>query len=242
MWAQLFPDRWWTFMNFGYDDLDAPAAAPSLTATERHWSSAVRLYDKVARTVALRGKDVLEVGSGRGGGAAYVARRFSPRSYAALDATRSNVLFSESVHRRRNLRFLHGVAEALPFAAKSVDAVINIQVCNYYDLHEFATEVRRVLRTSGHLITAFWDEPRNALEVRDAIGREGFRLVHQEDISSGVRTALTRFWNGDCEKLLRANRTVLRKKVYMEMLRFFFSSPGLMDRTSSYVIFVHERR
>src|SRR5438876_7581029 len=39
IWAQLFPDRWWTFMNFGYDDLDAPDRSSSLTGTERHWSS-----------------------------------------------------------------------------------------------------------------------------------------------------------------------------------------------------------
>ena len=64
LWAQLFPDSWWTFMNFGYDDIDL-RAAPALVGSERYWKWAVQLYDKLGGLSELRGKDVLEVGSGR---------------------------------------------------------------------------------------------------------------------------------------------------------------------------------
>ncbi len=242
LWAQLFPDSWWTFMNFGYDDIDL-RAPPPLVGSERYWKWAVQLYDKVVEGSELRGKDVLEVSSGRGGGANYLARRCAPRSYVALDATRSNVIFSRATHRRPNLRFLHAFAEKIPLPERSVDVVINVESCTYYKpLRDFAAGVHRVLRPGGRFLTTFYEEPRKILKMRDTFVRQGLRLVHAEDISSGVRSAIARFMGGDCETVIRGNKTVLRKKLYLEMMRFFFWTPTLIDGQAPYVLLEFEKR
>jgi hypothetical protein len=44
----------------------------------------IQLYHHVATQVALRGKNVLEVSCGHGGGAAYLGRALQPQSYTAL--------------------------------------------------------------------------------------------------------------------------------------------------------------
>src|SRR5687768_12386325 len=61
------------FMNYGYADLgsEAPLEAPDVDASQRHCA---HLYHHVAGAVGLNGRDVLEVGCGRGGGAAYIKR------------------------------------------------------------------------------------------------------------------------------------------------------------------------
>lgn len=242
LWAQLFPDSWWTFMNFGYDDIDL-RAAPALVGSERYWKWAVQLYDKLGGLSELRGKDVLEVGSGRGGGANYLARRYAPRSYVAVDATRSNVIFSRATHRRPNLRFQHAFAEEIPLRDGAVDVVINVESCTYYQpLRDFASGVRRVLRPGGHLVTAFYEDPRKILKMRDTFVRQGLRLTHTEDISASVRSAITRFTGGDCETVIRENKTVRRKKVYRDMMRFFFWTPTLTSGQAPYVILEFEKR
>lgn len=74
-------------MNYGYAALpgEAPLAAPA-DAAERN---GLQLYARVAgsgrRGAALGGLDVLEVGSGRGGGAAFVAAAMGPRRMTGLD-------------------------------------------------------------------------------------------------------------------------------------------------------------
>src|SRR6185295_7561481 len=67
------------FLNYGYARLDGDDATgiPADLEADRY---GVQLYDKVADTVPLRGLDVLEVGCGRGGGAAYLFERHAPSS------------------------------------------------------------------------------------------------------------------------------------------------------------------
>src|SRR4051794_29927493 len=61
-------------MNYGYAPLDPGAAVPALRPEDEKDRYCIQLYHHVASACDLRGKDVLEVGCGRGGGASYVAR------------------------------------------------------------------------------------------------------------------------------------------------------------------------
>ena len=70
-WYELLAGRYrqpgWTFMNYGYR---APAGPPrALEPADEPDRSFIELYDAVVGGVALAGRDVLEVGCGRGGGA-----------------------------------------------------------------------------------------------------------------------------------------------------------------------------
>ncbi|HYR61691.1 MAG TPA: class I SAM-dependent methyltransferase, partial [Actinomycetota bacterium] len=63
----------WAFMNYGYVESPATPAIPLQEADEPD-RLCIQLYDRIARPADLRGCDVLEVGSGRGGGSSYVMR------------------------------------------------------------------------------------------------------------------------------------------------------------------------
>merc|ERR1719487_2998540 len=56
----------------------------------------------------IKGKDVLEVGSGRGRGALYVARALGPRRYVGLDLQAENVRLAASKLKADNLEFIEG--------------------------------------------------------------------------------------------------------------------------------------
>ena len=58
----------------------------------------IQLYHRVASAIHLRGLDVLEVGSGRGGGASYVMRYLKPRSLTGLDCTARVLVKKNSEH------------------------------------------------------------------------------------------------------------------------------------------------
>src|ERR1044072_1299393 len=73
----------WTFMNYGFWD-EAIENLP-LSAQDAPNRPFIGLYERVTRGLDLSGRDVVEVGSGRGGGAAYLARTKGPQMMLGLD-------------------------------------------------------------------------------------------------------------------------------------------------------------
>jgi len=73
----------------------------------------MQLYEAVVAGVDLSGKDVLEVGSGRGGGASFVTRYLSPATMHGIDFSRRAVELSHQRHSSDGLNFHHGNAESL---------------------------------------------------------------------------------------------------------------------------------
>src|SRR4051794_1111375 len=73
------------FMNYGYAPLGAEADALPLAPELECDRFGLQLYRRVAGATDLDGKDVLEVGCGRGGGATFVFDEFRPRSMTAVD-------------------------------------------------------------------------------------------------------------------------------------------------------------
>src|SRR5688572_24776822 len=69
-------DRW-TFMNYGFA-AENDGGRPSLDPSDEPDRLCIQLYEHVAGPANLTGAEVLEVGSGRGGGASYLARRHAP--------------------------------------------------------------------------------------------------------------------------------------------------------------------
>ncbi|REJ81131.1 MAG: class I SAM-dependent methyltransferase [Acidobacteria bacterium] len=102
------------------------------------------------------GERVLDVGSGIGGAARYLARRFGCR-VDGVDLT------EEYCHTARELSRLAGAAESthfhhgsvldLPFGPRSFDAAIQLHVgMNIEDKARLASEVARVLRPGGRYV------------------------------------------------------------------------------------------
>ena len=121
--AARYRDPRWTFMNYGYRSPDVPA--PALDPADEPDRSFIQLYDVVARGAPLAGRELLEVGCGRGGGAAYVARALGPRRVVAVDLSPRAIALCRRRFHQPNLSFDVGDAEALPFPDGAFDAILN---------------------------------------------------------------------------------------------------------------------
>jgi SAM-dependent methyltransferase len=177
----------WTCMNLGLA-LEPPLP---LTPEEEPERWALQLYERVASRAVLAGRDVLEIGCGRGGGAAFVARRHNPRRYVGLDRVRAAVTFGRRRFSYPGLVFEVGEAERLPFATDSFDEVLNIESSHSYGrFPAFLAEVRRVLRRGGHFLHADFRPQSEVGLWRATLEDAGFRRLAEEDLSAGVFAAL----------------------------------------------------
>src|SRR3954464_11108528 len=114
-------------MNYGFAPVDgSPYLGVPVDAVEQRFAQAVEMYRQTVAQVDVAGKDVLEVASGRGGGARYIARRLGARSVTGLDYSGRVVALCNKQPNPANLSFRHGSAMELPFAPESFDVVVNI--------------------------------------------------------------------------------------------------------------------
>jgi ubiquinone/menaquinone biosynthesis C-methylase UbiE len=190
------------FMNFGYASTSAAYAALDLSQEREEERYAIQLYDRVAGAVALGGRDVLEVGCGRGGGAAFVFEHHGAASMTGLDLSERAIASARRRYRRSDLEFVAGDAEALPFPSSSFDAVVNVESSHCYPrIGVFLKEVERVLRPGG--VFLFADLRRTRIDgpdgersdevarLREELIAAGLAIIEEEDITENVLTALT---------------------------------------------------
>jgi SAM-dependent methyltransferase len=188
------------FMNFGYAELEPePASEPDATPvlaldpSDEPNRYPLQLYERVARQIDWTGLDAVEVGSGRGGGACYVMRRFAPRRYTGIDLSANAVDLCNRIHRIEGLAFRQGDAMNLPFEDASVDVVINIESSGLYpDIDRFYREVHRILRPGGRFLCADYRKTTNLPRWRDHIAKSPLERVREVDITANVALALQR--------------------------------------------------
>jgi len=179
------------FLNYAFET--DPPVGLRLDAGDEPDRACIQLYDHVASQVELRGKEVLEVSCGHGGGASWIARTMQTASYTGLDLNPIGVRFCQEHHRVAGLRFVQGDAQKLPFPDHSLDVVINVEASHCYpDFPGFLAGVARVLRPGGHLLYADF---RFADEVEAwgrAIAAAPFQIVQTRDIGAEVLRGMDR--------------------------------------------------
>lgn len=203
------------FMNYGYageQDL-LPLREEDL---EFKWS--IQLYQAVIRGIHLKDKDVLEVGSGRGGGGDFYLRYHAPRSYTGVDLSKQAVERCVQRFHFPNARWLCASADALPLEPGSVDVVVNVESSHSYpSIRDFLSEVHRVLKPGGYL--AYCDlmvhEGIDSIsEFEAAIRATGLLVMDKEVITPQVLRALDLLTQWREEKIKaeapRLYRSVLR--------------------------------
>lgn len=172
----------WTCINYGY----APESGDRLELSPQQENERlpIQLYHLVASGADLRGRDVLEISSGRGGGAAFVAAHHQPRSYTGLDVAGSAVSFCRRTHQVPGLSFVRGDAMDLPFSAESFDAVLSVEAShNYDDRAQVFRKIFELLRPGGHFL--YTDVLTHSLYIQ-AVGflREAGFLIEVDEIIS----------------------------------------------------------
>jgi len=188
--AAKFPTDSWSFMNYGY----APESKDdhlSLPVKDEIHRFAIQHYHYLAVKAIIKGKDVLEVGSGRGGGSHYIATNLHPKSMTGMDLASNAVDLCNKNFISPNLRYITGNAEKIPLDNNSKDVVINVESCHAYgSVDNFLAEVKRVLRPGGHLLlTDIRGIPGKDLLAKKLL-ESGMDLIEEEDITLNVVNAI----------------------------------------------------
>jgi ubiquinone/menaquinone biosynthesis C-methylase UbiE len=141
------------FLNYAYEE--EPLMGIPLSPEDEKNRACIQLYHHVATQAPLRGKNILEVSCGHGGGASYLARTLQPQRYTALDLNPAGIRFCRQRHQVDRLAFIQGDAESLPFAPETFDAMVNVEASHCYpNFSRFLAEVVRVLQPGGQFFYA----------------------------------------------------------------------------------------
>jgi ubiquinone/menaquinone biosynthesis C-methylase UbiE len=180
-----------TFLNYGYAGKSGEFDHLILEGEYEYHRYAIQLYCHTTRNHRFPGTHVLEVGCGRGGGAAFLAQTFKPSSYIGLDINSGTTAFCNRRHKVEGLRFITGDAENLPFANNLFDAVVNVESARCYpDIMRFFEEVFRVLKPGGKFLFADMIKPDDLEEMELRLASTGFKFQDKKDIRLNVLAAL----------------------------------------------------
>lgn len=190
MLAKKFKVKDWCFMNYGY----APFQSESLL--ELHERDEInrypiQLYHYLASKVNLDGLEMLEVGSGRGGGAEYIKRYHSPHKMVGMDIAYNAIKLSRDLHQCDGLYFVQGNAEKMPFSDETFDVVINVESSHAYgSVPRFLQEVKRVLKKDGYFLCTDMRSPEGMNTLRNNLIQSGLQLEEEDEISKNVVMAI----------------------------------------------------
>lgn len=191
----------WRFMNYGY----APEVPFALAPADEADRGFIGLYEQAVAGLRVQGAKVLEIGSGRGGGAAYVASYHRPARMVGADFSAATVKRAIKLNgENRTLSFVVGDAEALPFEDASFDVVLNVESSHCYgDQAAFVAEVARVLRPGGIFTWADIRAPAMMPMTEDAFDHPDLELMSAETITPGVLRALDMLSARKAERIAR---------------------------------------
>lgn len=215
------------FMNYGWAFLTDGPQPLALHAEDESDRYCIQLYHRVANAVNLHGRDVLEVGCGRGGGASYIARYLTPRSMIGMDRTGNSIRFCKKHYAGTSgLSFVKGDAQALDYAPASFDAVVNVESAHCYNaIHKFYAGVLRILKPGGYfLFTDHWEQ-KELPALRQQLKDAGFAIIEEEEINANVVRAL---------ELDNERKQALIKTKVPPILQSLFNEFAAMQGTHSF--------
>ncbi len=207
------------FMNFGYSSMEEKLAIDDNDEKNRY---SIQLYHHIATGVEIKGKSVLEVGCGRGGGLSYIARYLKPSSIVGVDLNPKAIKFCKEHYKSDIIRFIQGNAQELPFENDSFDVVLNVESSHRYpNIDLFFSEVRRVLKLGGYFLFTDFRNNQKVEELELQLKESGLQIKLKTDITENVVEALT-LANPDREKLIKK----LAPRFLHELCRNFAATVG----------------
>jgi ubiquinone/menaquinone biosynthesis C-methylase UbiE len=132
------------------------------------------------------GKDVLDIASGEGYGAALLAS--IAKSVTGVDIDPASVEHARHVYYSPKLNFVAGNCDSVPLPDASFDVVTSFETIEHHDKHEeMLDEIKRLLRPGGTLIMSspnrltYSDEPsyKNPFHVKELYFDEFYELLQR---------------------------------------------------------------
>src|SRR3989344_9429913 len=200
-------------LNYGYEN------GRKITSRKCYENNrySIQLYYKIASSVQIKDKKILEVGCGRGGGAFYIAGYLKPKLIIGIDNSKSEINFDKKHYHKQNLKFQHGDAIDIPFQEGSFDIVINIESSHcYVDFEKFSEEVKRVLKPSGYFLFADFRKQELIKQLFGSINKSGLKVIKREEITKNVAKAL----DLDSERRKNLIKELLPKFLYKAAEQF----------------------
>jgi SAM-dependent methyltransferase len=191
------------FINYGYlSSIDTP-----IDPAEERIRNFIGLYQRTLGDIDLTDKDVLDVSAGLGGGALWISRNYNPASLVAIDLSTEAVdLCNRWYSEQRNLKFIAGDAEELPFSDDSFDVIYNVESSHCYtNIDAFLAEMNRVLKPGGCFFWSDFQSRGSLEEIRSGFVSAGFKTVNFEDITDGVIRSLEYVRGGISDGTLDSN-------------------------------------
>ncbi|WP_339222191.1 class I SAM-dependent methyltransferase [Paenibacillus sp. FSL H8-0332] len=178
--------RFATFLNYGYVPQGNEQHAVIEPDDVWNRNSVKLLLETVGRT-AIRERQVIDIGCGRGGNIAALYKYFKPLSIVGLDICPANIAYCSAKSRGGEAFYLVGDAENIPFADESFDIVLNMESAQAYpNRSRFYEEVYRIMRVGGvFLYTELMLEDQVAKNVR-LLEEAGLSVIRNQDVTSNV--------------------------------------------------------
>jgi SAM-dependent methyltransferase len=143
------------FMNHGF----APCEI-LLDDTDQKWKHQISLYNnmliqafKLGLSEDLTDKSILEIGSGRGGGLAFVKKYYNPKQATGVDLNKNQVTFCANTHKKEGLNYIEGDACALDIEDNTIDIIFNVESSHCYsNINQFYRQVSDKLKPGGFFL------------------------------------------------------------------------------------------
>jgi ubiquinone/menaquinone biosynthesis C-methylase UbiE len=178
------------FMNWGYDNEDEEIP---LTASDEPNRYPIQLYHRMTQSVDLKGKHIMEIGCGRGGGLDYIARTFQPATALGIDLEQRATDFGNKHFKVEGLSFKQGDAQNLPFDDNAFDIVLNVESSHRYpEMQKFLTHVERILKPNGYFLFTDFRNTRQIPELLEMIKLFDFEWIDKKRINNEVLSGLAK--------------------------------------------------
>ncbi len=183
--------RWMRFGNLGYAPVAGLVDEAEIAVSPRQpFAESARMVVEMLGSTPLAGRDLLDIGCGRGGSLAFLSHKTGLARIVGYDLCESSVFNGARLGVGR-AQVLVADAQDVPFRDESFDVVLNVESALHYPrIESFFAEVRRVLRPDGVLCWSDLLHVDAAGPLLDLVRASGFAVTATRDITRNVAAAL----------------------------------------------------
>lgn len=176
------------FMNYGYHDTEEKIELLPEDEVNRY---SIQLYHQLAKMADIKYKNIIEIGSGRGGGLTYISKTFQPATALGIDINARAIKFANSTFAEQGLSFRKGNAQRLKLSDNSVDIVLNVESSHRYsEMNLFLDEVYRVLKPGGQFLFTDFRDKEDLGALVQLLSNYNFITLQDKLINEQVNQAL----------------------------------------------------